>query len=355
MTRAQRVMLSVALGLLVLAAGTPVAAPVAARAENASRPAVYANLARNVAVPSYRRLASATAALAAALPQSCTSQSPADLEHARELWRDAWQAWNRVRVFRFGPARLAARISYPVDIAKLRAVIGGGSKQVGPPFTPESVALTGSDIRGLEAIESVLFDGDGSADACAYAGASAAIVAENADEVVQQWTREVNGQPAFAEQLAHPKGSPMYATSQHALDDLVNGMLKASTEAVSALANAIEPVPGRAPTTIHLGDRVRDNLWSVQAAYFGASGRGNGHGVDDFVAALSPSMDDRLSKALRAALASTRQLPPSLSDASPQQLRRAHAEVRKVARLLDTEVAAGLGVTINLTDTDGDS
>jgi predicted lipoprotein len=336
-------------------AGAILASPALPAAAASARADVFENLARNVAVPSYQRFGTAADDLSESMSTLCTSPTPANLEAARAAWSSAWRHWNRVRVFRFGPAKLATRVSFPADLAKLKAVIGGGAKQVGPPFTPDSVALTGADIRGLEAIEYVLFEGDGSANACAYADAAAEIVAGNAADIVQQWTEEVDQQPAFAEQLAHPKGSPMYATSQKALDDVVNGMLKASTESVSALANTLEPVPGHVPATIHLGDRVRDNLWSVRSAYLGESGRGDGHGVDDLVADVSPTMHDRLSKALRTALASTRALPGSLSDASPEQLRRAHRDVRKLARLLDTEVATGLGVTINLTDTDGDS
>jgi hypothetical protein len=70
---------------------------------------------------------------------------------------------------------------------------------------------------------------------------------------------------------------------------------------------------------------------------------------------MSPTTNDRVSTALRKAARSTNALPSSLADASPAQLQRAHKDVRALTRRLDAEVASQLGVTINLSDTDGDS
>ena len=69
----------------------------------------------------------------------------------------------------------------------------------------------------------------------------------------------------------------------------------------------------------------------------------------------SPTAAERTSETLRQAVRAARDLPPSLADATPAQLRKTYKYVRKLTRQLDSEVATQLGVTINLSDADGDS
>jgi len=340
-------------GLVVLA--TVVLAGGSSQAADPSRTQVFANLARKVAVPEYENLATTTASLQQAMTALCASNTPANLDAARAAWLDAWEAWNRTRVFRFGPTFTVSHITFPIDPAKIENLAAGSQPAIGPPFTPDSLLQTGADVRGLEAIEYVLYTGTVTPATCSLASAAAQLAASTAAEVAEAWTTGTNGAAPFAQQLANPKRSEMYENEQQALDDIVNGMLLVSSEATSALANTLLPTPGRMRATVHTGTRVQDNLAAVQAAWLGTTKGKGGNGVGSLVASVSPTSAERTSDTLDKAVRAASKLPERLSDASPAELRATYRYVRNLTRQLDAEVATQLGVTINLSDVDGDS
>ena len=341
------------MGLLALA--TVAVAGSNGYAADASRTEVFANLARKVAVPEYKNLATTTATLQQAMTTLCGSNTPANLEAARAAWVDAWEAWNRTRVFRFGPQFVVSHITFPIDPVKIEGLAAGSQPAIGPPFTPDTLLQTGADVRGLESIEYVLFTGNVTPATCSLASASAQLAASTAAEVAQAWTEGVDGGQPFAKQLADPKRSELYKKEQQALDDIVNGMLLVSSEGTSALANTLLPTPGRMRATVHTGTRVQDNLAAVQAAWRGATKGKGGNGIESLVASVSPTSAERTSETLDNAVKAASKLPERLSDAPRADLRKTYKYVRQLTRQLDAEVATQLGVTINLSDADGDS
>jgi hypothetical protein len=146
----------------------------------------------------------------------------------------------------------------------------------------------------------------------------------------------------------------MYGKLQKALNDIVNGMVMASLDAGTEVTAKLQP-NSRKRATIHTGTRVQDLLAAVQAAWEGDPNGKKGDGVKTLVASMSPTSADRTSQALHTAIAAAKQLPPSLADASPAQLRRTHKAVAKLSRELDAEIATELGVRLQVSDSDGDS
>jgi predicted lipoprotein len=333
---------------VVMTAGTSAAADL-------TREDVYRNLAHKVAVPQYERLATTTAALQQATSALCASDTPGNLDAARAAWLDAWRAWNRTRVFRFGPEFVVSHITFPTDPAKIEAMAAGSQPAIGPPFTPASLLQTGADVRGLEAVEYVLFTGTVTPATCSLASASAQLATTTAAAVAQAWSEGTGGAPPFAEQLANPKRSEMYENAQQPLDDIVNGMLLVASESTSPLASTLEPTPGRMRATVHTGTRVQDNLAAIQAAWRGSTKGRGGDGVEALVAAVSPSSAERTSDTLNRAVEAAGRLPERLADGSPADVRSTYKHVRRLTRQLDAEVATQLGVTVNLSDADGDS
>ncbi len=325
----------------------------------ASRRVVYRNLAANVISPLYERLDEATADLATATSALCADPSAANVDAARTAWEHAWQAWNRTKAFRFGPltdSRAVADIGFMVDGHKVDTVVDGSNAAVGPPFTADSVAATGADVRGLAAIEHVLFQRDPTEpDTCAYAAAAASLVAEKAAMARAAWTEGTNGDPAYADLVAKP-GNEAYGDSQAVLDDLVNGMAMALSEATKALADAESAPPDRRDTFgTHGGDHVRDTLWSVRASYEGSLRDGGGRGVGALVADASSDADARFRTNLERATRAARALPPDLERAKAALVDEAYRRFRALGTNTRAEVASILGVTLSLSDSDGDS
>jgi predicted lipoprotein len=290
-------------------------------AADSTRTDVFSNLGRRVAIPAYEDLATTTTTLLQAMTTLCASNTPQNLDAARAAWLGAWEAWNRTRVFRFGRASfVTSYVAFPADPSKVEALAAGSQPAIGPPFTPDSLLQTGADVRGLETIEYALFTAELTGTLCNLAAASADLAASTASEIDEAWTNGVSGAAPLAQQLANPRHSELYDNQQQALNDIVNGMLQASTESTMALANTIRPTPGRMRSTVHTGTRIQGYIQSVGAAWRGSTKGKSGEGIETLVAAMSPSTAAQVSRALRNAERATKSLPPSLSDATPEPL-----------------------------------
>jgi predicted lipoprotein len=349
--------------VLALALGVTLASSVFSACGNdtdarASRRRVYRSLADDVIVPDYDRLSAGAAELAASVAALCDAPSTERAAAARHAWTRAWRDWNRLRPFRFGPLtdrRTVSDVAFMVDPDKINAVLAGAEPAVGPPFTNESLAAAGADVRGLATVEHLLFGRDPTdAETCAYAAAAAALVADATAEARAAWVDGVGGDPPFADELASPGGH--YVDSQAVLDDLVNGMTMSVSEMSNDLARAGVAQDGSRDPSGHLGDRIRDTLAGVRAAYLGAPGAAAGSGgVGALVTAAASGTDARVRDRLDATRPAVAPLPSDLDRATSGEIRRAFTRVRALGTVLRAEVASLLGVTLSLSDADGDS
>ncbi len=358
-THFRRSIRAVAIALMVCAALVGIAACSSDDTDaSADRADVLENLSTNVITPVYVELDRATAQLADATTALCAAPDAARLEAAQRAWDDAWRAWNRTRAFRFGPMtddRTGSDITFMIDPEKIENVISATDPNTPLP-TAETLRFAGSDTRGLTAVQYLLFDADATAPrACAYAASAAALSAEAAHATRLAWTDGTGDDPPFRRQLATP-GTGKYDNGQAAVEDLVNGMAMALTETTRELADAEATTPAeREPIGEHGGTRLQDFMWSVRAGYFGTTRGTDGAGIDDLVAAVSPTADDRVSDLVERSSAAVDALPPSLADASKAELRKAYRLVRNAGTIVRAEVASELGVTLSLGDADGDS
>jgi predicted lipoprotein len=326
---------------------------------NAARGDVLRNLSHEVITPAYTRLGQSTEQLAQTTAALCDAPSAEARRAAQDAWEQAWSAWNRTRAFRFGPiveADAAADIAFMVDTDKVDELLDAPGQE-GEPLTPEALEAKGADVRGLGAVEHLLFTGDAlDPAACAYAAAAAELVADSAGGVADAWAEPSDDAPAFRDQLAEPGAGGRYLNAQAAVGDLVNGISMALTDAARELANAeAAPPGGRETVGTHGGSRVRDALWSVRAGYFGSTDGTDGDGLSDLVADVSETADERVRDLLDQAEQQVSTFPDSLDDADADTLTDAYDAVRNAGTIVRAEVASELGVTISLGDADGDS
>ncbi len=329
--------------------------------DRADRGEVLAAIADDVIVPAFTELGAATDELATTTAALCTSPDEATLAAARAAWDEAQGAWRRTEAFRFGPAktlRSNARIAYPIDAEKLDELLATAG-ELPDPITPEAVAELGADVRGLAAIEQLLFTPADAATldprACAYLRAAAVDVRDGAEELRAAWAEGVDGAAPFAEQLADPGGDSMYADEQEAVDDLVNG-------SIAALTTITEMELGADPATVDVGPArragadVADMLASVQSVYGTSTGDPDTDdpqvGLSVLVAEQSLSTDRRVLADLADAAVAVAALPDPL--AAGELLSDAYDQVSDVRVAMRTEVASLLGVTVGFSDSDGD-
>jgi predicted lipoprotein len=336
---------------------------------------VVARIAEEVIVPGYEQLATTTDALAVATAELCATPEAGAFESARDAWDAAQGAWASTAAYRLGPIRplrLTARIEYPVDVDKIDELAADDAQPA--PVTPEALAGSGADVRGLNAVQHLLFTptdvGQLSARQCAYAASAAQLSADGAAELLAAWVDGVDGAPPAVEQLSNPGGDSMWESSTEALEDLLNTSLSALTTVTDMQLGPATGETTEAPEPQVVDDGaahraladVADELGSVSAVY-GDSSADPSTGLAALVAAAGGATSDEAIRAdLADAIAAVAAVPPPLFDIDP-----ADTEGPAMASLVDaydhslaartalgTEVASLLGLTISFSDSDGD-
>ena len=370
--------------VLVMAAAcsgssSPEASPGTTAAAVPARSAVIAQLVDQVMVPGYQRMEASSQALAGAVDSLCAAPSPEALAQAQQAWRDTNTAWNVTEAYRFGPAMdKATTVEYPVDEAKVKKLLAAAKPPT--PFTAESLNALGSDVRGLEAIELVLFSpeapGDLDARRCSYAQAATQIVARAAKDVRTAWTDGAGGKRSFAAQLKAPGSDSTIMTEQMAITEIVNGSISAlgavSDKRLGRASGEVTgtPLPAETdagPAHTALTDAT-DILRSVQDVFVGtdASGSAAGRtpggaapgGLQALIASQSSTTGPNLVAALRDATTAIQAIPSPLASVPVSDVaavKAANLQVRAARLILRTEVASQLGVTLTFSDSDGDS
>ena len=357
---------------------------------------VIAGIVDDVIMPAYEELVVTTEALADETSKICGEYRVEQLYVAQDAWRDAQSAWASTEAFRFGPAKdlkSNSDIAYEVDLEKLETSLAT------PGELPEVIGLEvvadlGADVRGLAAVEHLVF-GDQIYDPrrCAYAAAATQLIADGAVELRDAWTVGVDGDEPFAEQMRSPGGDSMYADQIEVLADLVNGSISALTSAADMYlgpasgADGAEPAPASVDVGAahQAGDDVADMIASVRAVYTGdgstegataddsptddsptndtAGNEATAAGLGALVAAQSPSTDLRMAGDLtdaaeQLAIVTTPWADLVLGDEAQasqfEALSEAYDNVVAARVTMRTEIASQLGVTVSFSDSDGD-
>jgi predicted lipoprotein len=302
-----------------------------------SRAEVVATVNRDVIVPAYADLAAKADALLTATKAACAA--PADAAKrtaAQDAWRATDDAWAKTRAFRYGPTktmRSVTRIDYPVDPEKVEALRAGSE-----PISSESLAKVGADRRGLGAVEIVLFE-DAPLDArsCELAIGATTLVTEATDALVEDWKTDA------------PDG-------EMAIEDGVNGVIFALADIGDMqLAKAAGLASGQpAPADVD-GGPAQNALGAMTATLDGVDDAWT-KGYRPLVAGMSSDTAEKVDDQLAAVRTVLDEIPAPLAavrDSAP--VNAAYESVRDALVTLRTEVASQLGVTLQLSDSDGDS
>lgn len=291
---------------------------------------VVAELVESVYVRGYERLRAEADGLAGAIDSMCDGSG--SVEAARSAWSSTLDAWLATSAFRFGPARdlrLGNSIVYPIDASKVAEAMDTVSD-------PAGVAELGSDARGLEAIEMVLFTTESPPAHCAYlVGAGAGVAAASAD-ILTGWTAPDGTGAELSTDMGSQDGVEMAVNDlRMSIDDLVFFRLDAGAGGEGLLQ------PDRAP------GNARHIVDSVRLGYLGA----NDGGLSGLVSIISPDADERTVALLDELERNTAAIVPGDASSAAAALETA-LELRT---LISTEIASLLAATLLLGDADGDA
>ena len=318
------------------------------------------DLADEVIVPAYERLAVSTEALASATAELCSTLDPDALAAARRALEQARADWSYSEAVWVGPVmerRSWAVIDWPISAAEIEELIADSSVEIDYDRLARRI---GADQRGLGAVDYLLgppgaaaLDDLADRRRCAYLAGVAEVAAAEAALLPADWTADFEGEGPYWAVFADPDGT--------GLDDVVNDavfLLEAITDLELGIAlgeMGSEADPSRiaeGPAGLGAAD-LAGRLEGLRAVLIGA---------DETPGGLSPLLGDdltgRLAAQLASAAAAVAAIEPPLLDAvaaSPQTVSAARAAIKDLQVTVATEVVSRLGVTIGFSDADGDT
>ncbi|MBC8074324.1 MAG: hypothetical protein IAG13_38750 [Deltaproteobacteria bacterium] len=309
------------------------------------------------------------AAEQAAALEFCTAPTADAIAGAQQRWRGDASTWCATEAFGYGPAmeqHLDAQIWFwPTRPETVDDIVADTAT-----IDAALVDGLGTASKGLPAIEAQLFDSDvlarfdpadpAGVRRCALVHELALDVAEQAAALEQAWAEDGDD---FGGLLSRPGGdNPSYPDEQSALDELVNGIIVVlqivdDTKLGKPLGvkTGGTPLPElvEAPYSDASLDTIAADLATVRALYLGADGLA----LDDLIIARSPMLDETINQQLDDADAAIAAVPPPLRTAiteHPFEVQLAIDAVKALRRSFSADLAQQLGITVTLSDNDGD-
>ena len=345
--------------VLVIVGAVCAAGAVGCGAGTPDRGDVLGDLADEVIVPAYERLAASTEALAGTTAELCSTLDPDDWAAARRALGEARADWSYSEAMWVGPVmerRSWAVIDWPISPSEIEDLIADPAVEIDYDRLARRI---GADQRGLGAVD-YLLGSPGAADLddladprrCAYLAGTAEVAAAEAALLPADWTDDFEGEGPYRAVFVDSDGS--------GLDDVVNDavfLLEAITDlelgaALGEMGREADPSRiAEGPAGLGAAD-LADRLEGLRAVLIGPDDAG---GLSSL---LGDDLTGRLAARFASAAAAVAAIEPPLLDAvatSPQTVSAARAAIKDLQITIATEVVSRLGVTIGFSDADGDT
>lgn len=336
--------------------------PLGCKTEQPSRAGVLRATVREIVVPETRAVVTLSERLEGAAVDLFQNPSAKSVQAARGTWKRAAVAWKRVQCFRSGPivetAALARASFWPARPAVLDQILAGEG-----PVDARFVAELGADVKGLFALEYLLFQegGDATASAERFKGAFgtrrrtlALELARSIAAHARQASRVLGDGAQFADRFALGGGESLGLLVGELIVTLETLVVERLDHVIGLDKNgrlATRAVEGGLSGTSH----------ELAVAQFLATDRlyrgGSGGGIADLVEAAAPRVAERVAERWTTARDAVRTLTAPLEELVKSDRPRLVAVVRALKMLevsCKLEVASSLGLTLSFPGGDGD-
>ncbi len=357
-----------------------------ATAESASlRADVVRSLGENVVLPVYEEFASRADSLVSDLDAYAAAPSVDTRRAAQDAWSRAIDLWQRAELMQLGPAA-AADLSaggedFRDDIYAWPALnlCSIDQRTVGENYdSPSELAGDGINLRGLGAIEYLLFvddsenrcspvaaiNADGSWERLSdqdieqrrarHAHSLATLVKGSAEELVSRWRGDPEGgQEGFLIELTDPaRSGAVYGSAQEALNAISNAMFYLDRETkdmklgepsgISMCDGETCPDSRESRFANRSASHVVENIRAFQQLFLGGAPNSEAQntdsqdaqnlGFDDLLRDMGASdLSDQMESDIEASITAAEQIGPSLVEAlSGDSVVAAHTALRRV-------------------------
>ena len=339
-----------------------------ALAQKVTKDDMLNGIVRNAIVPDYQELAVKCRALTASVKQLVKAPTAESLEKAREAWRGALFASDRVRWLQTGPIADHEYLSTFYYSKVLPARIGEvlkSSRVIDEAYFEE----LGATSKGIYTLEHLLFDpkseppagsapnpeklfGTNVARGGQFLIALTQDLQKKADHVAQDWA-STNRQDAAAK---------FTVGGQATLNSLVNQMARILEVVAEEHLNFVLHLPAPVTNQVDRIEGARSRTSVVQLAEIlrgthKAYRAGESAGIDDYLRGLNEPLVARVEQRFQTAIAAVQSINLPLEVAVTdrrESVQRAYAAVHDLEVLFKVDVASALGVTITFTSGDGD-
>jgi len=332
------------------------------------------DVALNVIVPTYEALVVAADEQLTALQALEAQPDATTLAAAQAAWRRARSVWKQSEAFAFGPAatlRSASKIDWsPIRADRIERAIGAASS-----FDSAAIEGLGANVKGLLALEYLLFDEDGD-DAAVLASLSGAgararrayvrALGENVrDQSVllrDAWSPTAGN---FAAELATAgQGSVAYTKVKDAVDAVVNQIIFLSSDVAVRQLQAPLGTDGHPRPDLIVAGRshsglsdIIDNVAGIQNVYFGSYATNTGASLSRIVDGLNPPTNTAIEFAFERVFDAAADLSVPLEEAVTSEraaVSRTQQRVAELMRRLEIDMVSVLGTTLRFNPGDGD-
>jgi putative iron-regulated protein len=268
---------------------------------------VLTDFTNNIAVAGYKDLDDEATVFNTAINNLNTTANDANLQTARQAWKDMRTKWEQCEGFLFGPVEDndydPNMDTWPTDYVQLDSVIASTN-----PLEVSDVQGFTLSLRGYHPIEYILFGNHGDRTAAAittrqkkYMVSLVADIKKTCHALYQSWIAAPDN---FAQQVinAGTAASTKYAKKQEAYLAMVGAMEDICGEVGESKMK--EPYDAKDPKIVespYSGNSIADfknNIIGLQTVYLGK----NGKGLKDLVAAKNISLDNKIQGQITAAI-----------------------------------------------------
>ena len=310
----------------------------------------------NVILTTYQNLDARTADLVAALTALETAPSDANLQAARQAWRDARVPWEQSEGFLFGPVDQQgidpAMDSWPVNEVDLENVLNSGLA-----LTKGYIDLQEGTVKGFHTIEFLIFGLDGQknvADFTArefeYLRACAQSLHGETTKLYAAWAATGGNFIANLEKAG--EAASIYPSQKAALQELVNGMVTIADEVANGKINDpfsqqnVSLEESRFSTNSKAD--FADNMRSIRNIYLSSTSGSTESGLSNLVAAKNAVLDQKIRADIEAAITAIEGIPGTFTTAIFDQRAAVQAAQNAVRDLQETLQAELLPFVQNL-------
>ncbi|MCB0527395.1 MAG: hypothetical protein KDC61_01560 [Saprospiraceae bacterium] len=303
-----------------------------------------------VIIPTYTDLYDRSQALVNTLDALLANQTIANLESARQAWRDARIPWEQSEGFLYGPVEtlgLDPSIdSWPVNQADLDAVLNSSDV-----LTKSYLDGQEGTLKGFHTLEYLLFGpngnkqvGDFTPRQFEYLVACAQSLQGACEALRDNWT---GGQVNFGQvfRTAGQNSNVVYPSQKSALQEIVNGLITIADEVANGKIN--EPFSQEDLTleesrfSANSKADFADNIRSIRNIYLGDYPAAEDKGLYLVIEAKNPALDTKVRQQIDEAIQAIEAIEGTFTTAifnSKTSVQNAQNKVRNLQETLQNEV-----------------